>query len=127
MLEDLKVGMSNIAKRLVTEQNTAAAYGTGAMGVFSTPAMISMMEEAAFLLLKKLGLDSVGTGVDIKHLRACLPGTEVWAEAIVESIDRKAVFFSVTAYDKNGEIGKGKHSRFVIDPEKFMEKLNQAR
>ena len=127
MLEDLKVGMSNIAKRLVTEQNTAAAYGTGAMGVFSTPAMISMMEEAAFLLLKKLGLDSVGTGVDIKHLRACLPGTEVWAEAIVESIDRKAVFFSVTAYDKNGEIGKGKHSRFVIDPEKFMEKLNQVR
>ncbi len=127
MLEDLKVGMSNIARRLVTEQNTAAAYGTGAMGVFSTPAMISMMEEAAFLLLKKLDLDSVGTGVDIKHLRACLPGTEVWAEAIVESIDRKAVFFSVTAYDKNGEIGKGKHSRFIIDPEKFMEKLHQLR
>ena len=127
MAEELKIGMSNIARRMVTDQNTAAAYGTGAMAVFSTPAMISMMEEASFLLLKKLGLTSVGTGVNIKHLRACLPGTEVWAEAVVEDIDRRAVVFSVTAYDSKGEIGKGTHSRFIIDPEKFMNKLLEAK
>ena len=123
MIEDLKIGMKNIARRLVTDQNTAAAAGTGAMGVFSTPSMIAMMEEASFLLLKKLGLASVGTGVNIQHLRACLPGTEVWAEAEVENIDRRAVLFKVTAYDSKGEIGKGTHSRFIIDPEKFMKKL----
>ena len=116
MAEEIKIGM-----------NTAAAYGTGAMAVFSTPAMISMMEEASFLLRKKLGYASVGTGVNIKHLRACLPGTEVWAEAVVEDIDRKAVTFSVTAYDSKGEIGKGTHSRFIIDPEKFMKKLSEAK
>ncbi|MBO7562689.1 MAG: thioesterase family protein [Bacteroidales bacterium] len=127
MAEEIKIGMSNIARRMVTDQNTAAAYGTGAMAVFSTPAMISMMEEASFLLLKKLGYASVGTGVNIKHLRACLPGTEVWAEAVVEDIDRKAVTFSVTAYDSKGEIGKGTHSRFIIDPEKFMYKLLEAK
>lgn len=123
MIEDLKTGMKNTARRMVTNQNTAAAAGTGAMGVFSTPAMISMMEEASFLLLKNLGLASVGTGVNIQHLRACLPGTEVWAEAEVESIDRRAVYFKVTAYDSKGEIGKGTHSRFIIDPEKFLKKL----
>ena len=53
MAEELKIGMSNIARRMVTDQNTAAAYGTGAMAVFSTPAMISMMEEASFLLRGK--------------------------------------------------------------------------
>lgn len=127
MAEEIRIGMSNIARRMVTDQNTAAAYGTGAMAVFSTPAMISMMEEASFLLLKKLGYASVGTGVNIKHLRACLPGTEVWAEAVVEDIDRKAVTFSVTAYDSKGEIGKGTHSRFIIDPEKFMKKLSEAK
>ncbi len=119
--------MTNIARRMVTDQNTAAAYGTGALGVFSTPAMISMMEEAAFLLLKKQGLSSVGTGVNIKHLRACLPGTPVWAEAEIESIDRRAVYFKVTAYDAQGEIGKGTHSRFIIDPEKFLQKLQNSK
>ena len=127
MIEDLKIGMTNTAHRVVTDQSTAAAAGTGAMAVFSTPSMISMMEKASFMLLKKLGLDSVGTGVNIQHLRACLPGTEVWAEAEVENIDRRAVFFKVTAYDAKGEIGKGTHSRFIIDPEKFMKKLFDAK
>ncbi len=125
MIEDIKIGMSNIARREVTEHNTAAAFGTGALPVFSTPAMISMMEEAAFLLLKKepVGLDSVGIELHIQHLRACLPGTQVWAEAVVEKIDRKAISFRVTAYDNKGEIGKGTHTRFIVSPEKFLEKI----
>ena len=61
MIEDLKIGMTNTARRVVTDQSTAAAAGTGAMAVFSTPSMISMMEEASFMLLKKLGLLTILT------------------------------------------------------------------
>lgn len=125
MPERIVIGTKNRAERLVTEANTAAAFGTGALGVFSTPAMVSMMEEAAFLLLKNppLCLESVGTGLDIRHTRACLPGSKVYAEAEVTAVDRKAVTFKVTAYDEKGAIGDGTHTRFIIDPEKFLAKL----
>ena len=36
----------------------------------------------------------------------------------------KKVIFEVSATDKNGIIGEGEHTRYVIDPEKFMSKLN---
>ncbi len=129
MLENIKVGMTNKAEKVVNENNTAAAAGTGALPVFSTPSMISMMEEAAFLLLKKEPIleDSVGTGLEIKHTRACLPGTKVWAEATIIEVDRRAVTFSVVAYDEKGEIGRGIHSRFVIDAEKFLNKIKENR
>lgn len=127
MSEEIRIGLKNRAERVVTEESTAAAFGTGALGVFSTPAMVSMMEEAAFLLLKNAPIneDSVGTGLDIKHTRACLPGAKVYAEAEVCEVDGRKVTFKVTAYDEQGEIGSGIHTRFIIDPERFMAKLRK--
>ncbi len=127
MSENIKIGLKNSVSKRVTEESTAAAFGTGALGVFSTPAMVSMMEEAAFLLLKNdpLRLDSVGTGLDIRHTRACLPGAEVHADAEIVGTDGRKVVFRVTAYDEEGEIGSGTHTRFVIDPERFMAKLKK--
>ncbi len=48
---------------------------------------------------------------------------KVYAEAEISEIDGRKITFSVTAYDQSGEIGVGKHTRFIIDPNKFMNKL----
>lgn len=123
MDENIKPGMKHRADMTVTEEDTAKAYNSGALEVFATPGMIALMECASFELLKDKGADSVGTELNIQHLRACLPGTDVWAIAEVGSINGKWVKFNVAAYDQKGEIGKGTHTRYIIDPNKFMAKL----
>ena len=123
---EIKIGMSRRSDKIVTDKDTAAAYKTGGQEVFSTPAMIALMEESAFLLLKEspLGLDSVGTEMDIKHTRACGVGAKVYSIAKVEKVDGNGVVFSVSAKDEKGEIGSGAHTRYIIDPVRFMKKIN---
>ena len=123
MNENIKPGLEYRADMTVTAEDTAKAYSSGALEVFATPGMIALMECASFQLLKNEGADSVGTELNVQHLRACLPGTDVWATAIVEEVNGNWVKFRVAAYDNKGEIGKGSHTRYIIDPEKFMAKL----
>ncbi len=123
MNENIKPGLEYRADMTVTADDTAKAYSSGALEVFATPGMIALMECASFQLLKNEGADSVGTELNVQHLRACLPGTDVWATAVVEEVNGNWVKFRVAAYDNKGEIGKGSHTRYIIDPEKFMAKL----
>lgn len=108
----------------VQESDTAIVHKSGGLPVYATPAMIALMENAAFSLLKNEGKDSVGTEMNVKHTRACLVGAEVYAVATVTGVNGNWVNFNVAAYDGKGEIGNGNHTRYVIDPVKFMSKLN---
>lgn len=107
----------------VEEKDTAIVHKSGGLPVYATPAMIALMENAAFSLLKEDGKDSVGTEMNVKHLRACLTDTEVTALAEITCINGNWVTFKVSASDGKGEIGNGIHTRYIIDAEKFMNKL----
>lgn len=109
----------------VTESDTAIAHKSGGLPVYATPAMIALMENAAFSLLKAEGSDSVGTQMNVKHTRACTVGTQVHAIAKVTGCNGNWVNFEVSAFDSKGEIGSGEHTRYIIDPKKFMDKLNR--
>lgn len=109
----------------VQECDTAIVHKSGGLPVYATPAMIALMENAAFSLLKNEDNDSVGTEMNVKHTRACLVGAKVYAEATVTGVNGNWVTFNVAAYDEKGEIGNGNHTRYIIDPEKFMAKLNK--
>jgi predicted thioesterase len=111
----------------VEKEDSASSYGSGLLDVFSTPAMIALMEKSAHLLAKSMlpsNQDTVGTEVNIKHLRATPVGEMVYAEALLTEINGRALTFEVSAFDQKGEIGKGIHTRYIVDPEKFMSKLN---
>lgn len=108
----------------VQESDTAIVHKSGGLPVYATPAMIALMENAAFSLLNNEGKDSVGTEMNVKHTRACLVGAEVYAVATVTGVNGNWVNFNVAAFDGKGEIGNGNHTRYVIDPVKFMSKLN---
>ena len=109
----------------VSEKDTALAMGSGGLEVFATPAMIALMENAAFTLLKNDGSDSVRTEMNVKHTRACLTGSKVYATAKVTSVNGNWVNFEVAAFDEKGEIGNGVHTRYIIDAQKFMAKLTK--
>ena len=98
--------------------------------VFSTPSMIAEMEETCRLLLKEEFLqdedwDSVGTLVNIRHLRATPVGTEVKLKARVIDVKDRWVTFEVDAVDKIEKIGEGLHERTVINVPEFRERFNK--
>lgn len=123
----LEVGIRCEKKVMVTEENTADKMGSGLLPVFATPAMISLMEDAAsssVLPYLEEGMGTVGISLNVKHTAATPIGMQVRCESELMEIDRKRLVFQVTAYDGLGEIGSGIHERFIIDNEKFMEKAN---
>ncbi|MBO8472694.1 MAG: thioesterase family protein [Bacteroidetes bacterium] len=123
-MEELKTGMKYRSEMTVTDDTTAVRYDSGALPVFSTPAMLALMEGASWHMVKNAtGQDTVGTLVNIEHLKACKVGTKVWADAELTAIDGRKLSFNVTAYDDKGVIGKGYHERFIVDPARFMGKL----
>lgn len=123
----LELGIKGQQSVVITNDKTAAEMGSGTLPVFATPAMIALMEKTAMLsVAEELSENqaTVGTNLEIAHLAACGLGTTVTCESELIEIDRKRLVFSVTAYDGETVIGKGKHERFIIDTVKFMEKVN---
>lgn len=124
----IPVGLKGRAEAAVQEQNTAAAVGSGLLPVFATPSMIGLMEQAAADSIQPYlepGQGSVGIHLDVSHESATPVGLKVWAESEVTAVDGRQITFSVTAYDEAGRIGSGRHTRALIDNERFMAKAEK--
>lgn len=121
---ELKVGMEYTVEHIVKDNETAIAYDSGAQPVFATPALVSIMEKAAFTLAKELNIDTVGTIVNIMHKRACKVGTPIRSTARLTAIDGKKLTFNVIVTDAKGVLGEGSHGRYIIDPDKFLNNLD---
>lgn len=119
----MKTGEIYAMTHRVSDNETAEVLGSGGLPVYSTPSMICLMELAAFRLAESHGHQTVGTKVNISHLRACLPGTEVTAEAELLEMEGRRLSYKVTVKDAQGIMGEGLHERFIIEPERFMAKL----
>ena len=119
----MKTGEIFILERIVSENETAKFLGSGGLDVYATPAMICHMELAAFSLAEKHGHQTVGTRVEISHLKARRPGTHVTVTAELLEVEGRRLEFHVKAEDASGLLGEGEHQRFIIDPERFMSKL----
>ena len=119
----MTVGYTYTLNHIVTERELAEAIGSGGLPVYSTPSMICLMEKTSYLSAAEKGIQTVGTKVNINHLRACKIGTQLQCTAeVIEIVGRKLVF-NVKVSDEKGLIGEGYHERFTIDPELFLAKL----
>ena len=123
------IGTKCRLEQTVTAELTAEAAGSGALPVFGTPFMAAMMENAALTALQPFleeGQGSVGTRLDISHDAPTPVGMKVWAEAEITAVSEngKMVDFRVSAWDEKGPIGKGTHTRAIIQNEKFLAKCN---
>lgn len=122
----LKEGLSGTSRTVVSDGNTAAAAGSGDMPVFSTPAMAALMENAAMNAVAHLlpeGSTTVGTRLEIDHIKASAVGAEITATAVLTAVEGRKLTFNVGARDSGGMIGEGVHVRFVVERERFMSKL----
>jgi predicted thioesterase len=121
--KDMNAGETYVLTRVVSENETAEILGSGGLPVYATPAMICHMELSAYSLAEQYGHQTVGTKVNISHLRACKVGTEVKITAELTEVDGRRLEYYIKAEDEKGLLGEGTHQRYVIDPERFMAKL----
>ena len=123
---DALKGLHNSMTLVVEHKDTAAVYGSGALEVFATPAMIVLMEKTCLeSVADKIGEGNttVGIAVNIKHLKASPVGVTIRCEAEIIEVDRRRLVFKVKCYESETLVGEGIHERFVVDSEKFMSKF----
>lgn len=119
----METGKTLTLKHVVQDSETAQKIGSGGLPVYATPAMAALMEECAYRLALSCGEETVGTRLEISHVRACLPDTELTARAEITETEGRRIVCKVEVSDSEGLIGEGSHERFVIDPERFMSRL----
>jgi predicted thioesterase len=124
-LDTLKVGMKHTQEWEVTE---ARCTTRGDYKVFSTPSMTQLVESTANQLAAphlKPGQGQVGIVVTVRHLGPTPLGKKVRAEAELVAIDRRKLTFKVKVYDDVEQVGEAEHERFVIDVDKYIERLKK--
>ena len=124
-MDDLKVGMKSTHEWEVTEPLTTAR---GDYKVFSTPSMCLLAERSCQELIKpylKPGQGQVGIVITIRHMAATPMGKKVRAEIEITEIDRRRVVFQVNFFDDVEQVGDVKHERFVIDLDKYTDRLKK--
>jgi predicted thioesterase len=126
MIKKLEVGITHEEKKTVQYEDTAAKYGSGMVEVFATPAMIALMENTALktvLPYLEENHNTVGFEVNVRHLKPTPVGMEVKCTAVLKEVDGKKIVFDLEAEDEEGIIGKGSHTRYIINTKKFMEQF----
>ncbi|MDD5017030.1 MAG: thioesterase family protein [Eubacteriales bacterium] len=122
----LNIGLAAKVEKTVVFEDTAKAVSSGLAEVFSTPSLIALMENAAYTAVQNAlpdGFSTVGAAIDAQHMAATPVGLKVWAEAKLIDIDGRKLKFRIMAYDEREKIGEAEHIRYVIDENKFMQKV----
>ena len=108
---------------VVTENQSAKEMGSGSLLVLATPSAIAMAENTCMLLSADLINEeetTVGTAIDFKHLKASLIGATINVEATLEEQKGKKINFTFNMYDGEKLIGKGTHTRYIVEVESFL-------
>lgn len=126
----ITIGLKGERTFIVEEKHTAYHLGSGGVHVFSTPSMVSLMEGAAVNAIDPLlpeGQMSVGIEISAKHLAATPIGKRVRAQAEVVGVDKRRVMFVIQAWDEHELIGEATHTRFIIDLDRYIQRLNEKK
>lgn len=126
MAELLRVGLIGESFVEVTADMCANALGSGSLPVYATPSLIALLEAASCAAIDSCldaGRTTVGIEINVKHLSATPIGERVTAMAEVTRIEGKRIIFEVRAWDEHELVATGNHSRYLIDAEAFMSRL----
>ena len=97
--------------------------------VFATGFMVGLIEWACILAINP-HLDwpaeqTVGIRINLDHTAATPPGFEVCARVRLVEVDGRRLVFDAELNDGVDIISRGTHERFIIDAEKFNQKVKQ--
>jgi predicted thioesterase len=124
----IEPGLTAEITHVVTENDTAATYGSGLVPVLSTPHLIALMENAAQTALNPYmdpGQSAVGTHLDVRHQAPTPVGMQVRVRAELVAVEGQRLRFHIEAWDAEEQIGTGDHERYLIDVERFMQRVRE--
>ena len=120
MKDGLRPGLANTQTYVTTTAMRATQLSSD---VFSTPAMVGLMEGTCVRLVAPF-LDeneqTVGIHVDVRHMAPTKIGQSVTVTVELLEIKDNKLRFSVSAENDNGvKIGEGTHRRALISTKRF--------
>ena len=125
--EKLQPGLEGRFEHAVLFEWTIAYYDAHLPAVFSTPAMIGMMEAATSLAVQHAlppGSITVGTRIEVDHLKAVGPGATVQAWARFVKYHGRFLVFDVEARSGELLIGRGRVFRAIVEPKAHTAKAH---
>ncbi len=118
----LAPGLEARIEREVPFEWTIAHYDPRLPAVLSTPAMIGMMETAAAQAVQPAlppGAITVGTRIEVDHLKAVPAGARVAAKARFAERNGRYLVFDVEATSGEEVIGRGRVYRAIVEVSRF--------
>ncbi len=125
-MSELAPGLTGELEHIVADADSASRWGSGLVPVFSTPALVGLMENAAVnALIGHLspGQTTVGAHIDVHHLAATPVGMQVRARAELTAVEGRKLVFKIQAWDEVELIGEAIHERFVVDQARFFNRV----
>ncbi len=127
-MKEIPQGISAETEIEVKDENLASRWGSGLVEVFSTPALVSLLEgTAAKAVIPFLdeGETTVGTMIEVRHLAPTPKGMKVRASAVLTKVEGRKLTFKVEAWDEIERIGEGVHERYVVNSHRFMNRAQE--
>jgi len=124
-LVELDAGLRGEAHLVVEDADTSVSFGSGTVAVLATPRVMALCEQASVAALAgrlPAGLTTVCMRVQMEHLHPSAVGAKVEAEAVLDKVEGKRLFFTVSASDERGLIACGKVTRVQVDVDRFLDK-----
>lgn len=120
-----RLGLEATVGLVIPHDYTIQAAHPSLPPVLSTPRMIQMMEQASVIaVLHDLppGTISVGTRIEVDHLKAVPEGATVYASAKLVGYKGRFLIFDVEARSGEHVIGDGKVFRAIVQPDRHGDK-----
>ena len=116
------LGVEAKLEKQVLPQWTLANFDPTLPPVLSTPNMIGLMESAAANAAKPYlapGMITVGTRIEVDHLKAVTTGAAIEITARLTAQDGRFLTFEVECRSGSHVIGRGKVFRAIVEPRSF--------
>ena len=118
----IELGLEGFCERVVSQEWTLAHFDPNWPAVFSTPAMIGMMEMASSHAIRPAlppGSITVGVRIEVDHLKAVPAGATVIAVSKLVEIDGRRLIFEAEARSGGDVIGRGRIFHTIVEHSRF--------
>jgi len=127
-MPEIPRGVHRTHEHLVTSALAIDFLGPEAARVLSTPSLIGLFEMSCRNLLREFlppGQDSVGAHIELRHLAPTPVGMRLVLRVEVIAVEGRRVQFRLEAEDEREKVAEGLHERFLIDVERFTERVRR--
>ncbi|WP_298161402.1 thioesterase family protein [Brevundimonas sp.] len=131
-METLSPGLKHTQSLVVTEGLTVPSLSPVFPGfadmppVLATAMLVGFVEWTCVEALRPVldaPLKTVGVHIDLSHSAATPVGMAVTAEVELIAVEGRRLTFSAKVRDGVEVIAEGRHARFVVDPDRFLDRL----